>query len=71
MTLKQMPDFVFYSGDYETFNNNLKGKTKEKFYRVKVDTRGDFATISFDYSFSFDSKIQNWGIEYWLTKIGK
>jgi len=32
---------------------------------VKIDTRGDFATISFDYSFSFDSKIQNWGIEYW------
>jgi len=26
MTLKQMPDFVFHSGDYVTFYNNLKGK---------------------------------------------
>ena len=32
---------------------------------MKIDTRGEFATISFDYSFSFNSKIQNWGVEYW------
>ena len=65
MTLKQMPDFVFHSGDYKTFYNNLKEKTEERFYNVKINRRGEFATISFDYNFSFNSKIQNWGIEYW------
>jgi hypothetical protein len=65
MTLKQRPDFVFHSGDYKTFYSNLKEGAEEKFYNVKIDRRGEFATISFDYSFSSNSKILNWGTEYW------
>ncbi len=65
MALKQMPNFTFYSTDYKTFYKNLKKNTEEKFYNVQINKQGDFATISFDYTLSVDSKIQNWGIEYW------
>jgi len=63
--LKQTPDFAFHSGDYKTFYKSLEGKTEEKFYNVKINRRGDFATISFDYIFLLNSEIQNWGTEYW------
>ena len=65
VALRQMPDFIFYSTDYKTFYENLEEKTEEKFYDVQIDKRGEFATISFDYTLSVDSKIQNWGTEYW------
>ncbi|WP_430408272.1 hypothetical protein [Kordia sp.] len=65
MALNKMPDFTFHSTDYRNFYKNLKKNTEEKFYNVQISKRGDFATISFDYTLSVDSKIQNWGIEYW------
>ncbi|MEM9361948.1 MAG: nuclear transport factor 2 family protein [Bacteroidota bacterium] len=65
----QMPDFNFHSTDYKTFYTNLKEKSEEKFYDVKIDQRGEFATISFDYSLSVDSKVQNWGTEYWSLML--
>ncbi len=65
MALKQMPDFTFHSTNYETFYENLKENTEEKFYEVEINERSEFATISFDYTLSINSKIQNWGTEYW------
>jgi hypothetical protein len=63
--LQQNPDFKFQSGDPRSFYKSLKDGVEEKFYNVSIDVRGDFATISFDYSFSLKSLIQHWGIEYW------
>ena len=69
IALKQMPDFTFHSTDYKTFYNTLKDNTEEKFYNVQIDERDRFATISFDYTLSVDSKIQNWGTEYWSLML--
>mgnify|MGYP003127175514 CR=1 FL=1 len=63
--LKQNPDFTFQSSDPNSFYKNLKDDVEEKFYNVNIDVRGDFATISFNYSFNLKSVIQHWGIEYW------
>lgn len=63
--LKQNPDFKFQSGDPRSFYKSLKDGVEEKFYNVSINVRGDFATISFDYSFNLKSVIQNWGMEYW------
>ncbi|MEH6537737.1 MAG: hypothetical protein V7719_15155 [Psychroserpens sp.] len=63
--LKQRPDFTFQSSDPKSFYKNLNDGDEEKFYNVNIDVRGDFATISFDYSFNSKSVIQNWGVEYW------
>ena len=63
--LKQNPDFKFQSGDSRRFYENLKDGVEEHFYNVSIDVRGDFATISFDYSFNLKSIIKHWGIEYW------
>ena len=63
--LKQKPDFTFQAGDHKSFYKILKDGDEEKFYNVNINVRGDFATISFDYSFNSKSVIQNWGIEYW------
>ncbi|MGB5820844.1 MAG: hypothetical protein WBG90_15270 [Saonia sp.] len=65
MALKSMPDFTFHSTNYKTFYENLKDRTEEKFYNVEIIERSEFATISFDYTLSINSKIQNWGTEYW------
>lgn len=65
MALKQMPDFTFHSTNYKTFYKNLKENTEEKFYEIEINKRSEFATISFDYTLSINSKIQNWGTEYW------
>lgn len=55
---------VFY--DFVSTNN-----CEEKFYNVAIDHDHHFAKISFDYSFSLDGAIQNWGKEYWtLLKVG-
>ncbi|WP_339143417.1 nuclear transport factor 2 family protein [Croceitalea sp. MTPC5] len=67
--MAHMPDFRFHSTDYKTFYTNLKEKSEEKFYNLKIDERGEFATISFDYSLSIDSKVQNWGTEYWSLML--
>jgi hypothetical protein len=63
--LKQNPDFTFQTIDSKGFYKVLKDGDEEKFYNVNIDVRGDFATISFDYSFNSKSVIQNWGTEYW------
>lgn len=63
--LQQKPDFTFQTSNYKTFFEELKDGSEEKFYNVKIDVRNEFATVSFDYSFNFNSKIQNWGTEYW------
>jgi hypothetical protein len=65
MALNQMTDFTFHSTNYKTFYENLKENTEEKFYEVEINKRSDFATISFDYTLSINSKIQNWGTKYW------
>jgi hypothetical protein len=65
MVLKKKPDYTFQASDYKSFFKNLKDGTEEKFYNVKIDDRNEFATISFDYSFNKNSKIKNWGTEYW------
>ena len=69
MALKQMPDFTFDSSNYTTFFKGLKDGTEEKFYNVKIDQRDKFATISFDYTLSINSKIENWGVEYWSLML--
>jgi hypothetical protein len=63
--LKQNPDFTFQAGNPKSFYKTLKDGDEEKFYNVNIHVRGDFATISFDYSFISKSVIQNWGVEYW------
>jgi hypothetical protein len=54
---------VFY--DFVSTNN-----CEEKFYNVTIDHDHNYAKISFDYSFSLDHKVINWGKEYWtLLKV--
>lgn len=65
VVLGQNPDFEFQNGDVNGFYDFLRDGMEEKFYNVKIDVLEDFATISFDYSFNVDSRIQNWGTEYW------
>ncbi len=62
---KQNPDSTFQSSDLMSFYKNLNPGDEEIFYNVIISVRGDFATISFDYSFNSKSVIQNWGVEYW------
>ncbi|MEM9001218.1 MAG: hypothetical protein AAGB24_13220 [Bacteroidota bacterium] len=63
--LKKRPDFTFLATDHKSFFEKLKEGSEEKFYDVKIDVRDEFATVSFDYSFSVNAKIKNWGTEYW------
>lgn len=63
--LEQMPDFKFHSTSYKLFYEKLKDNSEEKFYNVEINRRSEFATISFDYTLSINSNIQNWGTEYW------
>lgn len=63
--LQQNPNFTFQGTTYKSFFEALKDGSEEKFYNVEIDVRNEFATISFDYSFIENSKIQNWGTEYW------
>ncbi len=63
--LEQMPNLKFHSTSYKTFYKNLKDNSEEKFYNVEITRRSEFATISFDYTFSINSNSQNWGTEYW------
>ncbi len=63
--LKQKSGFTFQSSDLMSFYKNLNPGDEEIFYNVIISVRGDFATISFDYSFNSKSVIQNWGVEYW------
>ncbi|MEP3371921.1 MAG: hypothetical protein ABJL43_03830 [Maribacter dokdonensis] len=60
-----MPDFKFHSTSYKSFYENLKDNSEEKFYDVEINRKSEFATISFDYTLSINSNIQNWGTEYW------
>jgi hypothetical protein len=58
MTFKQFYGFV------------SKNNCEEKFYNVNIADDNKYATISFDYSFSKDGKVLNWGKEYWnLLKV--
>lgn len=63
--LKQNPDFTFQAGSPKGFYEIIKDGDEEKFYNLNINVRGDFATISFDYSFNSKSVLQNWGVEYW------
>lgn len=63
--LKQKPDFTYKSSDLMRFYKKLIDGVEEKFYNVNIDVRGDFATISFDYSFNLKSVIKHWGVAYW------
>jgi len=67
---KTQPQFRFTTSSPKKFYSKLKQGDEEKFYNIRTDIRGAFATISFDYSFHSEGKIKNWGTEYWsLIKI--
>lgn len=38
---------------------------EEKFFNTKIETDGDVASVSFDYSFHDDGEKTNWGKEMW------
>lgn len=42
-----------------------KGPREETFSNVRIDTDGEIASVSFDYSFLADGKKTNWGKEMW------
>ncbi len=43
-----------------------KGRIAETFHNVKIDTDGTVASVSFDFTFSYDGKVSNAGREHWL-----
>jgi hypothetical protein len=43
-----------------------KARSEETISNIKIDTDGDVATASFDYSFLSGQRIVNWGKECWL-----
>ena len=43
-----------------------KAGSEEKISNIKIDTDGDVATASFDYSFLAGERTVNWGKECWL-----
>jgi hypothetical protein len=43
-----------------------KNTSEETFSNIKIDTDGDVATVSFDYSFLSNGRATNWGRECWL-----
>ncbi len=48
-----------------------KEPREEKFANVQVQTDGDIAAVSFDYSFHANGKMTNWGKEMWqLVRTG-
>jgi len=58
--------------DYKTwFRSTTKGSIKEeKFYNVNIDTDGNIASITFDFSFWAGGRKGLWGKESWgLVKI--
>lgn len=67
--LKKRPGIAFLTSNYKSFFEGLEKGSEEKFYNVEIDVRDEFATISFDYSFIMNSKILNWGTEYWSLII--
>ena len=67
-TGKQRPFGASNFKDFYSFvsNNNCK----EDFYNITIGYDHNYATLSFDYTFLKDDKIQNWGKEYWtLLKV--
>ncbi|UHQ20172.1 hypothetical protein LVB87_03145 [Lysobacter sp. KIS68-7] len=52
---------------------NSKDASEETFDNITIDTDGEVATVTFDYSFLSNGKKTNWGKECWLmvrTKAG-
>ncbi len=45
---------------------NSKNTSEETFSNIKIDTDGDVAVVSFDYSFLSNGRKTNWGKECWL-----
>ena len=43
-----------------------RNTSEETFSNIRIDTDGDVATVSFDYSFLSNGKATNWGKECWL-----
>lgn len=69
MVLKKKPDFKFQTINYKSFYKMMKDGDEERFYNIKIDSRGEFASISFDYSFQTGAKVENWGTEYWSLML--
>ena len=68
---KKKTDFRFTKSNYTKFYKGLSKGDEEKFYHIKIDVRGHFSTISFDYSFNKKEKVENWGTEYWSLLLVK
>lgn len=43
-----------------------RNTSEETFSNIRIDTDGDVATVSFDYSFLSNGRKTNWGRECWL-----
>jgi len=63
--LEENPSFRYSPSNYKTFYSKMRDGYEEKFYNLDMNIRKEFATVSFDYTFSIDSKLNNWGTEYW------
>lgn len=68
---KIRPNFKIYSSNFKQFYKMISSVNipEEKFYKIEISVRDEFATISFNYSFNIDSKIVNWGTEYWALLL--
>lgn len=71
LVLERYPDYEFQNGSPRSFYSSLQelDGVEEWFYNVKIDSRNDFAIISFDYTFNIGPRIQNWGTEYWSLML--
>ncbi|KFF01925.1 nuclear transport factor 2 family protein [Chryseobacterium luteum] len=61
----------YFTDDYKAFIRSFKDdKSEERFDNIKIIEDGAIASASFDYSFWYDGKMENWGKEIWtLMKI--
>lgn len=56
-------------GSYAGFADdiaNAKGRSEERFSRVRISTDGTVGQLYCDYQFLVDGKVTNWGHESWL-----
>lgn len=66
MTGKPQPD-VEDTGAHQFLEDPRMAKVtlRERFGPPTIDTDGQLASISFNYAFEANGKVQNWGREYW------
>lgn len=56
----------YFTATYKEFYRSFfKHEVEEKFYNVQILEDGYIASVTFDYSFWYKSKKQNWGKESW------